>query len=117
MHEPLVETLIILYCINLIPELGGVEMAELETQFPLSHLFFSLNPFSLFSLVFPYEMDGNSTVRKFPFGFCRGIFACNDSPGMPTYNAKQPTGLALQLVLCSSVGLICFFLFCYLRVR
>ncbi|KAI8330473.1 hypothetical protein BC941DRAFT_440604 [Chlamydoabsidia padenii] len=62
-------------------------------------------------------MNGNSTVRKFPFGFCRGIFACNDSPGLPTYNAKQPTGLALQLVLCSSVGLVCFLLFCYLRVR
>ncbi|KAI8084845.1 uncharacterized protein BX664DRAFT_266866 [Halteromyces radiatus] len=62
-------------------------------------------------------MVGNSTIRKFPFEFCRGIFACKDSPGLPTYNAKQPTGLLLQLVLCSSVGFLCFVLFCYLRVR
>ncbi|KAI9303434.1 hypothetical protein BJ944DRAFT_250680 [Cunninghamella echinulata] len=62
-------------------------------------------------------MVTNSTTSKLPFGVCHVIFACEDAPGLPVHNAKSPTGLILQLVLCSSVGFVCFLLFCYLRVR
>lgn len=62
-------------------------------------------------------MVENITISKLPFGVCPGIFACDEAPGLPVYKAKQPTGLLLQLVLCSSVGLVCFLLFCFLRVR
>ncbi|KAI9255766.1 hypothetical protein BDA99DRAFT_517557 [Phascolomyces articulosus] len=65
--------------------------------------------------------DRNVTfgTSKFPFDFCPGIFACNDNPipGTPLYNSKSVTGLPAQLVLCGSVGFLCFILFCFLRTR
>ncbi|KAJ2964731.1 hypothetical protein NQZ79_g257 [Umbelopsis isabellina] len=39
------------------------------------------------------------------------------SPGSPQDRAKNPTGLAAQLVLCTVIGTLCFLLFCLLRVR
>ncbi|KAI8070476.1 hypothetical protein BC940DRAFT_339916 [Gongronella butleri] len=59
----------------------------------------------------------NSSVLNFPITFCPGIFACNNTRGLPVYNAKQPTGMPVQLALCSIAGLACFILFCFLRVR
>ncbi|KAI8140824.1 hypothetical protein BJV82DRAFT_621286 [Fennellomyces sp. T-0311] len=58
-------------------------------------------------------------ISKFPFDLCPGIFACNDNPlpGTPLYNSKSVTGLPAQLVLCGSVGLLCFITFCFLRTR
>lgn len=55
----------------------------------------------------------------FPIDFCPAIFACNDNPlpGTPIYNSKNTTGLPAQLVLCGSVGTLCFLLFCFLRTR
>lgn len=56
---------------------------------------------------------------KWPIDFCPAIFACNDHPlpGTPLYNAKTTTGLTAQLILCGTVGVLCFLLFCFLRVR
>ncbi|KAI9027244.1 hypothetical protein CLU79DRAFT_740969 [Phycomyces nitens] len=56
---------------------------------------------------------------RFPIDFCPGIFACNDNPipGTPVYSSKTQTGLQAQLLLCSSVGILCLLLFCLLRVR
>ncbi|KAI9497544.1 hypothetical protein BDB00DRAFT_628628 [Zychaea mexicana] len=58
-------------------------------------------------------------TSKFPFDLCPGIFACNDHPlpGTPLYNSKSVTGLPAQLVLCGSVGLLCFLTFCFARTR
>ncbi|KAG2187199.1 hypothetical protein INT44_004871 [Umbelopsis vinacea] len=39
------------------------------------------------------------------------------SPGSPQDRAKNPTGLTAQLVLCATIGTLCFLLFCLLRVR
>ncbi|KAI7859840.1 hypothetical protein BDC45DRAFT_495107 [Circinella umbellata] len=65
--------------------------------------------------------DRNVTfgTTKFPFDLCPAIFACNDNPlpGTPLYNSKSVTGLPAQLVLCGSVGFICFIVFCFLRTR
>ncbi|KAI8355079.1 hypothetical protein EDC96DRAFT_554205 [Choanephora cucurbitarum] len=60
-----------------------------------------------------------STVTGFP---CIWIFKflCEDEeplPGSPAQTSKSPTGFATQLILCTSVGFVCFLLFCFLRVR
>lgn len=63
--------------------------------------------------------NNSSVISGFP---CIGIFRflCEDEeplPGSPAQNAKSPTGFQTQLVLCTSVGVLCFLLFCFLRVR
>ncbi|GAA5802516.1 hypothetical protein HPULCUR_007982 [Helicostylum pulchrum] len=63
--------------------------------------------------------EGTSLLAAFP---CIGIFRflCDDEeplPGSPAQNAKSPTGFQTQLVLCTTVGSLCFLLFCFLRVR
>lgn len=63
--------------------------------------------------------EGTSFLAAFP---CIGIFRflCDDEeplPGSPAQNAKSPTGFQTQLVLCTTVGSLCFLLFCFLRVR
>ncbi|KAI8389299.1 hypothetical protein BD560DRAFT_381206 [Blakeslea trispora] len=60
-----------------------------------------------------------SVVAGFP---CVWIFKflCEDEeplPGSPAQTSKSPTGFATQLILCTSVGFVCFLLFCFLRVR
>ncbi|KAG1581112.1 hypothetical protein G6F48_010019 [Rhizopus delemar] len=64
--------------------------------------------------------SGEVNTKGFP---CVGIFKflCEDEeeplPGSPAQTAKSPTGLTTQLILCTSVGFLCFLLFCFLRVR
>ncbi|KAI8367508.1 uncharacterized protein BYT42DRAFT_128832 [Radiomyces spectabilis] len=66
-------------------------------------------------------MESNQTVRltRFPFDLCPAIFACNNTPlpGTPLDRSKAPTGLQAQLLLCITTGVLCFLLFCILRVR
>jgi hypothetical protein len=64
-------------------------------------------------------IPNNGTLAGFP---CIWIFRflCEDEeplPGSPAQTSKSPTGLQTQLVLCTSVGVLCFLLFCFLRVR
>lgn len=66
-------------------------------------------------------MPGNNSTVIYGFP-CIGIFRflCEDEeplPGSPAQNAKSPTGFQTQLVLCTSVGMLCFLLFCVVRVR
>lgn len=65
--------------------------------------------------------NNSSASAQFP---CIGIFRflCEGEeeeplPGSPAQNAKSPTGFQTQLVLCTSVGVLCFLLFCVLRTR
>ncbi|KAI7901241.1 uncharacterized protein BX663DRAFT_515369 [Cokeromyces recurvatus] len=47
-------------------------------------------------------------------------FLCEDEeplPGSPAQTSKSPTGFQTQLILCTSVGILCFLLFCFLRMR
>ncbi|ORZ02958.1 hypothetical protein BCR43DRAFT_482456 [Syncephalastrum racemosum] len=70
--------------------------------------------------VVPFEDANDNVFRwRFPIDFCPAIFACNGDPlpGTPLYSSKNPTGLTAQLVLCGTVGTLCFLLFCFLRVR
>jgi hypothetical protein len=65
-----------------------------------------------------FAITSNQTTAEFDFP-CIGWF-CDDKhlpPGSPALNAKSPTGFQAQFVLCSSVGTLCFLLFCFLRVR
>ncbi|CAO3679114.1 unnamed protein product [Rhizopus stolonifer] len=70
-------------------------------------------------LILSHHELSNTTVG-FP---CYGIFKflCEEDeeplPGSPAQTAKSPTGLTTQLILCTSVGFVCFLLFCFLRVR
>ncbi|KAK4517834.1 uncharacterized protein ATC70_001180 [Mucor velutinosus] len=64
-------------------------------------------------------MSSTQTLAGFP---CIWIFRflCEDEeplPGSPAQTSKSPTGFTTQLILCTSVGLLCFLLFCFLRVR
>lgn len=65
------------------------------------------------------NMSSTQTLAGFP---CIWIFRflCEDEeplPGSPAQTSKSPTGFTTQLILCTSVGLLCFLLFCFLRVR
>ncbi|KAF1807073.1 hypothetical protein FB192DRAFT_1353694 [Mucor lusitanicus] len=64
-------------------------------------------------------MSSTQALAGFP---CIWIFRflCEDEeplPGSPAQTSKSPTGFTTQLILCTSVGLLCFLLFCFLRVR
>ncbi|KAI9314931.1 hypothetical protein BX666DRAFT_2020032 [Dichotomocladium elegans] len=67
------------------------------------------------------DSHSNNTLQvfKWPIDICPGIFACNEdpTPGTPIYSSKATTGLAAQLLLCGSVGLLSFLSFCFLRTR
>lgn len=66
------------------------------------------------------DLSSTNSTSGFP---CIGIFKflCEEDeeplPGSPAQTAKSPTGFTTQLILCTSVGFVCFLLFCFLRVR
>lgn len=40
-----------------------------------------------------------------------------DVPGTSAYSARNQSGLITQLLVCASIGLLCFLVFCVLRPR